>query len=179
MKHATVALIAILVMTTVALAHESLQGPTETIQWDEERYRGDAYPVYGYGATVVDLEVDRATLEVQVRRLTAAVDVGKALNRRLVEGQVAELRNSDGLDHGPQGYYRVIGGKTASLIRTSARLGAMTAGAPDDVVDAIAGIVRSTDSASGRPADEAPDAVSPLYPIMCTKAKESTRSECS
>ncbi|MGD8897272.1 MAG: xanthine dehydrogenase family protein molybdopterin-binding subunit [Acidobacteriota bacterium] len=58
------------------------------IRWDEEAYRGDAYPVYGYGATVVDLEVDRTTFEVRVRRLTAAVDVGRALSPRLVEGQV-------------------------------------------------------------------------------------------
>ncbi len=56
---------------------------------------------------------------------------------RLVEGQVAELRFGGGLDHGPDGYYRVIGGKTASLIRTSARLGAMTAGADRDAIEAI------------------------------------------
>jgi geranylgeranyl pyrophosphate synthase len=56
---------------------------------------------------------------------------------RLVEGQVAELRFAGGFDHGPEGYYRVIGGKTASLIRTSARLGAMTAGAEREAVEAI------------------------------------------
>jgi heptaprenyl diphosphate synthase len=55
----------------------------------------------------------------------------------LCEGQVAELRHTRGLDHGPEGYYRVIGGKTASLIRTSARLGAMTAGADADSIEAI------------------------------------------
>jgi geranylgeranyl pyrophosphate synthase len=56
---------------------------------------------------------------------------------KLVEGQVAELRFAGGLDHGPDGYYRVIGGKTASLIRTSARLGAMTAGASREAIEAI------------------------------------------
>ncbi len=56
---------------------------------------------------------------------------------RLCEGQVAELRFSTGLDHGPDGYFQVIGGKTASLIRTSARLGAITAGATTDDVEAI------------------------------------------
>jgi heptaprenyl diphosphate synthase len=55
----------------------------------------------------------------------------------LCEGQVAELRHARALDHGPEGYYRVIGGKTASLIRTSARLGAMTAGADEDSIEAI------------------------------------------
>jgi len=56
---------------------------------------------------------------------------------RLCEGQVAELRFSAGLDHGPDGYFTVIGGKTASLIRTSARLGAITAGATPGDVEAI------------------------------------------
>lgn len=56
---------------------------------------------------------------------------------RLCEGQIAELRFAAGLDHGAEGYFRVIGGKTASLIRTSARLGALTAGADRETVDAI------------------------------------------
>ena len=56
---------------------------------------------------------------------------------RLCEGQVAELRFSGGLDHGADGYFQVIGGKTASLIRTSARLGAITASATPDDMEAI------------------------------------------
>jgi len=56
---------------------------------------------------------------------------------RLCEGQVAELRFSGGLAHGPEGYFQVIGGKTASLIRASARLGAITAGATANDVEAI------------------------------------------
>ena len=71
-----------------ALRFEEQYDPPADVQWDEDTYRGDAYPVYGYGATVVDLEVDRLSLEVRVRRLTTAVDVGHALNPRLVEGQV-------------------------------------------------------------------------------------------
>jgi len=55
----------------------------------------------------------------------------------LCEGQVSELANSHSLEHGPDGYYTVIGGKTASLIRTSARLGAITGGADRDAVEAI------------------------------------------
>jgi CO/xanthine dehydrogenase Mo-binding subunit len=63
------------------------QTPPE-IRWDEQAYRGDAYGVYGYGAVAVELEVDRLTYEVTARKLTAAVDVGKAVNPLLVEGQV-------------------------------------------------------------------------------------------
>lgn len=55
----------------------------------------------------------------------------------LCEGQVRELIYADGFDHGSEGYYSVIGGKTASLIRTSARLGAITGGADHDTVEAI------------------------------------------
>jgi heptaprenyl diphosphate synthase len=55
----------------------------------------------------------------------------------LCEGQVKELVWADDLDHGADGYHQVIGGKTASLIRTSARLGAITGGADDETVDAI------------------------------------------
>jgi heptaprenyl diphosphate synthase len=55
----------------------------------------------------------------------------------LCEGQVLELQLANDLDHGADEYYRVIGGKTASLIRTSARLGAMTGGADRETIDAI------------------------------------------
>jgi heptaprenyl diphosphate synthase len=55
----------------------------------------------------------------------------------LVEGQTLELQLDHDLNHGPPEYYRVIGGKTASLIRTSARLGAMAADAAPEVVEAV------------------------------------------
>ena len=56
---------------------------------------------------------------------------------RLVEGQILETLgpgpDDDPLDH----YLRVVAGKTGSLIATSARYGAMFAGAPAEVVDAL------------------------------------------
>ncbi len=55
----------------------------------------------------------------------------------LVEGQTRELQLDFDLDHGVAEYEKVIAGKTASLIRTSARLGAMAANAEDDVVDSL------------------------------------------
>lgn len=55
----------------------------------------------------------------------------------LCEGQVLELQLTDDLEHGPDDYYEVIGGKTASLIRTAARLGAMTGGADRDEIEAV------------------------------------------
>lgn len=55
----------------------------------------------------------------------------------LVEGQTLELQLTGGLDHGPADHYRVIGGKTASLIRTSARLGALASDAPPEAAEAL------------------------------------------
>jgi geranylgeranyl pyrophosphate synthase len=55
----------------------------------------------------------------------------------LCEGQVLELQLEGSVDHGPDDYYRVIEGKTASLIRTAARLGALTSGARREDVEAI------------------------------------------
>jgi heptaprenyl diphosphate synthase len=55
----------------------------------------------------------------------------------LVEGQTRELQLDFNLDHSLADYERVIYQKTASLIRTSARLGDMAGGASPDVVDAV------------------------------------------
>ena len=55
----------------------------------------------------------------------------------LCEGQVLELELEGDLDHGPDEYFGVIGGKTASLIRTAARLGSLTSGANRDSIEAI------------------------------------------
>ncbi len=55
----------------------------------------------------------------------------------LVEGQTRELQLVGDLEHTVEEYYRVIGGKTASLIRTSARLGAMASDATPSAVEAV------------------------------------------
>jgi len=55
----------------------------------------------------------------------------------LVEGQTRELQLLGDLSHSIDEYNQVIGGKTASLIRTSARLGAMASDSDDTVVDAL------------------------------------------
>jgi heptaprenyl diphosphate synthase len=55
----------------------------------------------------------------------------------LVEGQTRELQLTDDLTHTLDDYQQVIGGKTASLIRTSARLGAMAAEADKKTVEAL------------------------------------------
>lgn len=58
------------------------------IKWDENSYTGDAYPVYAYGADVVEVEVDMDTYEVKIVGVITASDIGRAINPRLAEGQI-------------------------------------------------------------------------------------------
>ena len=58
------------------------------IEWDDVSYRGDAYGVFSYAAMVVDLEIDKLTYEITVRKVVTAQDVGKAINPLFVEGQI-------------------------------------------------------------------------------------------
>ncbi len=55
----------------------------------------------------------------------------------LVEGQTKEINLAFDMEHSIEDYLKVIEGKTASLIRTSARLGAMASNADSEVIDAI------------------------------------------
>jgi CO/xanthine dehydrogenase Mo-binding subunit len=57
-------------------------------QWDDETYRGDAYGSYGWGCNVVELEVDRDTWQVTPTKVTAVVEVGRAIHPSMVRGQV-------------------------------------------------------------------------------------------
>ena len=57
---------------------------------------------------------------------------------RLVEGQIAETAGPAAGQDPVEHHLRVVADKTGSLIATSARLGALTAGAPDGDVDTVA-----------------------------------------
>lgn len=58
------------------------------IKWDAEKHLGDAYPAYSWAASVAEVTVDMETFEVTVDKMTMAVDVGKAINPVLLEGQI-------------------------------------------------------------------------------------------
>ena len=60
----------------------------EGLRWDEENFRGDAYKSYSWGADVVEVEVDRDTLEIRPLRATVVVEIGRAINPVLAVGQV-------------------------------------------------------------------------------------------
>jgi CO/xanthine dehydrogenase Mo-binding subunit len=58
------------------------------LAWDDERYSGDAYGSYGWGCNVVELTVDPTTWEATPVKVTAVVEIGKAIHPSMVEGQV-------------------------------------------------------------------------------------------
>jgi CO/xanthine dehydrogenase Mo-binding subunit len=53
-----------------------------------ERIEGQVFPDFTYGTHAVELAVDQETGEVQVLKLIACFDVGRAINRLSVEGQL-------------------------------------------------------------------------------------------
>ncbi|MFA5225290.1 MAG: xanthine dehydrogenase family protein molybdopterin-binding subunit [Bacilli bacterium] len=60
----------------------------EFIQWDEDTMRGDAYPAYSWGVTVVEVEVSPVTYQVELKNIWTVFDIGKTIDERMVIGQV-------------------------------------------------------------------------------------------
>lgn len=60
----------------------------EWVEWNEETYRGDAYPVYAWACDVAEVEVDLDTFEVSVLGFWTAADVGKAIHPVQCKGQL-------------------------------------------------------------------------------------------
>jgi CO/xanthine dehydrogenase Mo-binding subunit len=82
---------------TIAKEYFASEGPLEVShhhqppEWqvfDDATYQGVAYPTYGWGADVVEVEVDPDTLEVRPLKATAVCEVGKVLHPTLCRGQV-------------------------------------------------------------------------------------------
>ena len=59
----------------------------EGIEWDQASMQGDAYPTYGWGINVVEVEVDSATYEIEVKHVWTVHEVGKAIDEKVVNGQ--------------------------------------------------------------------------------------------
>ena len=66
-------------------AEESYDPPTRPLDADGQ---GIPYAVYGYGAQMVELEVDAALGTVRLHRITAAHDLGRVINPLLARGQI-------------------------------------------------------------------------------------------
>jgi heptaprenyl diphosphate synthase len=108
---------------------------------EAETRRGTGSANTNWGNTIAILAGDflmaRAT-ELAAESLGS--DAVRLLSRtyaELVEGQTLELQLAFDLEHGAQEYFRVVEMKTASLIRASARVGAMAAGADVDTVEVL------------------------------------------
>ncbi len=66
-------------------AEASYDPPTAPL---DQNGQGAPYAVYGYGAQMVELEVDPALGTVRLLKITAAHDLGRAINPMLVRGQI-------------------------------------------------------------------------------------------
>jgi CO/xanthine dehydrogenase Mo-binding subunit len=62
--------------------------PYPHVHFDDDTYRGDAYPAYGWAACVATVDVDLDSGEVTVRDVVAADDIGRVIHPVLAEGQV-------------------------------------------------------------------------------------------
>ncbi|HNV04109.1 MAG TPA: molybdopterin-dependent oxidoreductase, partial [Vicinamibacterales bacterium] len=62
--------------------------PPPNQEWDEDSYRGSAYGSYGWACDVIEVERDPVTEEIRPIRVTAAHEVGRALNPLAVRGQI-------------------------------------------------------------------------------------------
>jgi CO/xanthine dehydrogenase Mo-binding subunit len=69
----------------VLSAEATFDPPTKPLDKDGQ---GLPYAVYGFGAHLAEVEVDTELGTVKVLHLTAAHDVGKAINPTLIEGQI-------------------------------------------------------------------------------------------
>ncbi len=69
----------------VITAEATFDPPTSPL---DENGQGNPYAVFGFGAHMAEIEVDTELGTVRVLKITAAHDVGRAINPTLIEGQI-------------------------------------------------------------------------------------------
>jgi CO/xanthine dehydrogenase Mo-binding subunit len=62
--------------------------PVKPVHWDDELYRGDAYPAYAWAVYVAEVAVDMNTYTATVTRFDALQEIGKVMHPVLAKGQV-------------------------------------------------------------------------------------------
>jgi len=62
--------------------------PATKIYWDDDLYRGDAYPGYAWAVYVAEVAVDLNTYMATVTRFDALQEVGKVMHPVLAKGQI-------------------------------------------------------------------------------------------
>ena len=73
---------------TGACTVEANYSQPDYIKWNLDRMEGDAYPAYSWGINVIEVDTDRDTLETRVTGAWTVHDVGKAIDDRILKGQV-------------------------------------------------------------------------------------------
>jgi CO/xanthine dehydrogenase Mo-binding subunit len=58
------------------------------LSWDNQIFKGNAYPDYSWGANVVEVEIDENTYEIDVRGIWAVYDIGTPIDDKIVQGQI-------------------------------------------------------------------------------------------
>lgn len=71
----------------VSTTHE-YKHPEEFV-WEQETLQGDAYPSYGWGINVIEVEIDPVTYEVKTTGIWAVWDIGVAIDETIMQGQSA------------------------------------------------------------------------------------------
>jgi CO/xanthine dehydrogenase Mo-binding subunit len=69
----------------VVTAEATFDPPTSPL---DENGQGNPYAVFGFGAHMAEIEVDTDLGTIRVLKVTAAHDVGRAINPTLIEGQI-------------------------------------------------------------------------------------------
>jgi CO/xanthine dehydrogenase Mo-binding subunit len=70
------------------VSEERTYHPRPTSMFDPDTGVCDPHVTYGYGTQIAEIEVDRETGEVHLKKVWAAHDVGQAVNPMHVEGQI-------------------------------------------------------------------------------------------
>jgi CO/xanthine dehydrogenase Mo-binding subunit len=60
----------------------------EEINWDDEKYRGDAYGAFAWAVYVAEVAVDTLTYEARVEDFVAVQEVGRVINPVMAAGQI-------------------------------------------------------------------------------------------
>ncbi|HEY3352823.1 MAG TPA: xanthine dehydrogenase family protein molybdopterin-binding subunit [Polyangia bacterium] len=101
--------------------------------FDAETGLGSAYFVYAFATHIAEVEVDTRTGEVTLLRMTAAHDIGRAINRNGVEGQV-EGAVLQGLGYARFEDFRLDAGRVLTSSLTTYLVPTAADAAPVDLV---------------------------------------------
>ncbi|MBI9009374.1 MAG: xanthine dehydrogenase family protein [Tenericutes bacterium] len=66
---------------------EKIYEQPEYIKYNDETFRGDAYPAYSWGVNIVEVDVNPVTYQPKILNTWSVYDIGKSIDDRIVLGQ--------------------------------------------------------------------------------------------